>query len=350
MSTTLSNAEERSKRRGDGAARRRPAVRLGVFGVSALIVLLFAETGARAVREAFPEPVEWYDANTQVKVEQMDRYQRKGRRADFVFAGTSMVFRGVAPLAFDRESEPHSFSYNAGVLAGMPPVQQRWILEEVEPRLKPRVLVYGLSSLDFQERRYKYPVNAYEAAPATRRGFMAAAQRFGTRFLDIVRFRTELRDPSAWERVRSSRREEGPVERTRKRMDTRGHIFKSKKNLGRAERERMRDNVLRDYKISAKGSEQITFIARTLEERDTQVVFVFLPVPRRYIEVHPEGNEDFAAARRHISRLADRLDVPFLDMSRSMSDKWFVDFTHLGERGAVLFSRKLRKELQALGY
>jgi len=350
MSTTLSNAEEKSKRRDDGAARRRPVVRLGIFGVSALIVLLFAETGARAVREGFPEPVEWYDANTQVKVEQMDRYQRRGRRADYVFAGTSMVFRGVSPLAFDRTSERHSFSYNAGMLAGMPPVQQRWILEEVEPRLRPRVLVYGLSSLDFQERRYKYPVNAYESAPATRRGFMAAAHRFGARFLEIVRFRTELRDPSAWEKLRASRRKEGPVERTRNRMDTRGHIFKARKNLGRAERLRMRDNVLRDYKISAKGSKQISFIARTLEERDTQVVLVFLPVPRRYIDVHPQGHEDFDAAKRHISRLAARLDVPFLDMSRSMGDKWFVDFTHLGERGAVLFSRKLRKELQSLGY
>lgn len=327
----------------------RSGIRLSVFGVSALTVLLFAEAGARSVGETLPEPVEWYDANMQVKVEQMDRLHNEERRADFVFAGTSMVFRGIAPLAFDELSDRPTFSYNAGVLAGMPPVQRRWILEEVEPRLNPRVVVYGLSSLDFQERRYKYPVNSYESAPATRRGFMAAAQRFGARLLKMVRLRTELREPTTWAKIRRGR-QEGPVERTRTRMDPRGHIFKAKKKRGPAERNRMRDNVLRDYEISRRGTKQVLQIVHTLQERGSDVVLVSMPVPRGFIDVHPRGERDFEAARRHIGRIADRAGVPFVDMSHSMSEGRFVDFTHLSERGAVLFSRKLRREVSRLGY
>lgn len=347
--TTGSDRERRPEGRGERVIRRRPGFRLLTFAASALAVLLLVEGGARALHTALPEPIEWYDDITQVKVEQMDRYNQRGQDVDYVFAGTSMVFRGIAPHAFDRAAEPETFSYNAGLLAGMPPVMERWILEEVEPRLKPEKVVYGISSLDFQGRRYKFPVNAYEAAPATRKGFLAAAQRWGSRVLKLVHTRAMLREPKTWKKLREKEGKAGPVERKRERMEAKGHIYKNRKKLGDRERRRMQENVLGGFAISDRGTRNITRIVRTLERRGVEVVFVSMPVPQRFIDVHPSGEADFAAAEGHIERLADSLGVPFIDMSDSMRDEAFVDFTHLGREGAAAFSGKLRKELRRNG-
>lgn len=349
MLRTRSKRERASKGRPERPLRRSPSFRLVAFTISALVVMLFAESGARAVDERLPEPIEWYDENTQVQIEQMDRYNRKQQRADFVFAGTSMVFRGIDPMAFEEASREPTFAYNVGVLAGMPPIQQRWLLEEVEPRLKPRVVVYGMSSLDFQGRRYKFAVNSYESAPATRKGFMASAQRFGARLLKIVQVRAVLRDPDTLAEVQETPKPSGPIERTRELMDDRGHIPKAKRNVSNKERMRMRDSVLRDYKISARGTRQIERIIRTLERRDVTVILVSMPVPERYIEVHPRGADDFNAAERHIARLAGRMDLPVIDMSDSMPESSFADYTHLSQEGAVAFTRKLQRELHRLG-
>jgi hypothetical protein len=183
---------------------------------SAIAVVLLAELEVRAFQGSLPEPVEWYDARAQVKIEQMERLRRKERRVDFVFAGTSMVLRGINPKVFDEASPERSASYNAGLLAGLPPIMERWVLEEVEPRLKPRVVVYGVSSIDFHARRYKRPLQSYERAPATRKGLMASLQRLCARKLNLVRFRPILRDPQVWKNPKQKLiQKEGPVERAR---------------------------------------------------------------------------------------------------------------------------------------
>jgi lysophospholipase L1-like esterase len=133
-------------------------------------------------------------------------------------------------------------------------------------------------------------------------------------------------------------------------MDDRGHIPKGWKVRGQKERRRMRDEVLKDYEISERGTRSITRIVRTLEKRSVSVVLVSMPVPQRYSEVHPHGNKDFEAAQRHLIDLAARLNIPLIDMSTAMKDRMFVDFTHLGEQGAQRFSRKLKGELHDLGY
>ena len=318
--------------------------------IAALAVMLSVEGGVRALQKSLPEPVEWYDQLAQVKVEHMDGFNRREVQTDVVFAGTSMVFRGISPRVFDRASEGETFSYNAALLSGLPPIMERWILEEVEPRLNPRVVVYGLSSIDFHERRYKRPLKAYESAPATRTGVMASLQRMSSHVLELVRFRATLRDPEQWREIRTARKQsDGPVERARESMDSRGHIPKTRtKRSPEEEIERLRENVFRGYEVSDRGSRSITRIVRTLKRRGVDVVLVSMPVPRRYVDVHPRRALDFMRAKSHIADLAERLEVPFLDMSDSMKSKMFVDYTHLGKKGAEKFSRKLRNKLGGL--
>jgi hypothetical protein len=318
--------------------------------MAALAVILSAEGGVRAVNKALPEPIEWYDQHAQVKVEQMDRFDRRGRRADVVFAGTSQVFRGINPTVFDQTSDDETFSYNAALLSGLPPIMERWLLEEVEPRLKPRVVVWGLSSIDFHERRYGRPLKSYESAPATRKGLMASLQRMSGRLLELVKFRATLRDPEQWQSIRNGRdKTPGPVEKAREKMDSRGHSPKLRLNLPEEEeRARLRDKVLRGYDVSDRGTKSITRIVRTLERRRVDVVFVWMPVRRGYVDAHPRKESDFEEAERHLAILAERLDVPFLDMSDSIKTKKFTDYHHLGKDGAEQLSRKLRRKLDRL--
>ena len=320
--------------------------------VGALSVPLAAEVGVRLGATALPEPVQWYDARTQVKVEQMDRSSRRGQEMDFVFAGTSQVFRGVNPSVFDSSGSRRTSSYNAGLLGGMPPLQERWLLEEVGPRLKPEVVVYGLSSLDFQGRRYKRPERAYNSAPATRKGLMAELDRFWARHLRLVRHRAQIRDPRRYAELMKAvvEREDGQVEKHRKSITARGYQVKHRNEFNRAEAERLRTKVLADYRISRRGSGSISRLVRRLERRGVDVVFVHMPVPDGFIPLHPRGFRDYRDAKRHLAALADRLDVDLIDMSRSMPESLFIDYTHLNEKGARRFSKKLKRELSALGY
>ena len=325
------------------------------MALSALAVLFVSELGARFVDASLPEPVEWYDARAQIKVEQMDRLTRRADRADFVFIGTSMVFRGIVPQVFDAAGEEsNTSSYNAALLAGMPPVMKRWTLEEVVPRLRPRVVVYGLSSLDFQGRRYEGPVRAYENAPATRRGLMAGLQRVASKHLKLVRRRAEIRDPRKLDEVRDALaregREQGAVEKHRVTMNDRGYQPKKWRAVNDEERDRLRQRVLRGYSISARGTRDVAGLVAGLRARKIDVVLVDMPVPRRLIPLHPGGWDDYRETRRHIRNLAARLDVPLVDMARAMDDSQFVDFTHLTEDGAEEFTRRLRERLAREGF
>jgi len=325
------------------------------MALSALAVLFVSELGARFVDASLPEPVEWYDARAQIKVEQMDRLARRDSGTDFVFIGTSMVFRGIVPRVFDAAGgKSNTLSYNAALLAGVPPVMKRWTLEEVVPRLRPRVVVYGLSSLDFQGRRYKRPVRAYENAPATRRGVMATLQRVASRHLKLVRRRAEIRDPRNLDEVRDALaregRAEGAVEKHRRTMTKAGYQPKKWRAVNDEERDRLRRRVLRGYSISARGTRDVAGLVAGLRARQIKVVLVDMPVPRRLIPLHPGGRDDYRRARRHLRDLAARLDVPLVDMARTMHDSRFVDFTHLTEEGAEEFTRRLRTRLAREGF
>lgn len=118
--------------------------------VVAMIVFGIAEVAVRAIEPRLDPPVLWGDLETQWKVAQMDGLAATGE-ADVVFLGSSIVNAGFDPELFAELSEPGTVVYDAALNATSPHLLELWAKEIMLPRLRPDLVVIGLSSRELND-------------------------------------------------------------------------------------------------------------------------------------------------------------------------------------------------------
>jgi hypothetical protein len=180
---------EQEPRSGRAAVRRW----LGVLA-GALVVLVLAEIGVRLIEPRLPEPRDWFSPSAARLVREMDAAAANGATGGFVVAGSSMAGRDVLPdrVVTDPGAPTGSVALAGG---GQTTVQERWITEEVEPRLRPDAVLWGISSLDFNATRRADTIDRYASARATRTDRFGAPDRMLARYSALARNRDALRDP-----------------------------------------------------------------------------------------------------------------------------------------------------------
>ena len=302
--------------------------------VGLLAVLLSVEGGLRLLAPNLPEPVTWYHEIAQAKTEQMEEHQG---RFDLVFAGTSQSYHGIDPDVIDEELGTRS--YNAGIPAGIPTVQRRWLFDAVLPNLDADTVVWALSSVDLNAARPQSVDALYESAFMTRQGVLADADRWLSDRLALFRHRRTLADPQAW----SS--DENPLEEARRVLLSSGKRRPGSPNLSEAEQARIRRDVIGEYRIGGDMSLAIEETVEELRSRGIDVVFVWLPEAPRFIDLLPDPSKH-QWAEVEAERLARELDVPMVDVSDGFSDADFIDFTHLDGPASRTLSTRLAAELQ----
>ncbi len=298
-------------------------------------VLLVAEIAVRLFGALLPEPRNWYHDIAQAKAEQLRGM--KGTELDILFTGTSQSYYAIGPRVIDETLGTKS--YNAAVPAGVPPIQERWLLDPVLDNVEADVVVWGMSVLDLNDGRDLSVVDSYESAHATRPGRLAEAERWLAKRSGIFRYRRQLVDPDAWanrtkmEAIRSVIRHDGqrqPADRT----------------PTEAERRRVRAQVVSDFDV---GGTMVASARRTIEElqdRGITVVIAWLPVPDRLLELLPHPGME-VLARQKARQLAADFDADFLDVSDGFSNADFLDYTHLGEPASERLSHRLSRQLAA---
>lgn len=299
-------------------------------------VLLVAEIAVRMLGAVLPEPRDWYHDIAQAKAEQLE--QMKGSELDMVFAGTSQTYYAIGPRAIDGTLGTKS--YNAAIPAGVPPLQERWLLNQVLGRVDTDVVVWGMSVLDLNDGRDLTVVDSYTSAPATRRGVLAEIDRRLASQVGLFRYRRQLFDPDAWadrtkmDAIRSIIRPDGqrqPADRA----------------PSQEERRRIRKQVVADYQT---GGRMVASARRTIEalkDRGIEVVVVWLPVPERLLDLLPDSRLEHEA-RQQARHLADVFALPFLDVSEGFTNDDFLDYTHLGEHAAERLTQQLSAKLVRL--
>ncbi len=300
---------------------------------------------------ADPVVLLWHDHTAQLKIQQMEA---RGE-VDVVVIGTSMAQQDLVPGELLGQLPEVDSIYNAALNAGVPEIMEPWLLDQVEPRLAPDVVVWGLSALDFSAVYGDAVVQAYERAPATATGVLGELDRSGSELSELVRNRRVLRSPSAIfgpEQDRTSEARDGALA-----------------VLG-LDGERRDFTVVDDEARLAEIAGRITpfeldrddfaAIIRTvgvLRERGVFVVFVELPTPRRFRALFPAGPEQQHVVTEALMGLSDELDVPLitLDMAAGspvapgpLRDGEFIDFTHLNADGALRFSRQIGDQLDLI--
>lgn len=310
--------------------------------VTFVVVLVGLDLLARAVGGALPDSSDWYHDIAQVKAEQLQAMH--GEELDLVFAGTSQTYYGVDA---DAVGDALGLSaYNAGIPAGVPLLQERWLEETVLGHVSTDTVVWGLSVIDVNDNRDLSVVSSYDEAYATRRGRLAELDRRAARWSGLVRHRRQLTDPEIWRAAlvgddvlaasRAILRDDGMRVGADNRMPT------------DRERRRVASDVVGDFTVGEAMLDSMRATVESLVEQGIEVVLTWLPVPERLLELLPSPSlED--EARRAVVDLADDLGVPILDLSNGFGDEEFVDFTHLGPDGAEHLSHELTRSLEEIG-
>ena len=295
------------------------------------------ELVARAVMADRPGEIRWYDAATQLKVEQMDD---RGD-VDVVIAGTSMAWQAFVPEVIAAETG--MTVYNAGLAGGTPEVMDRWLLEEVEPRLGPTTVVWGLSSFDVAPAWGEQQEEAYDEALATRTGWLARVEQRVARYSTLVANRTVLRSLSATFGDEADARQ-AELDEAAEFLGSSGERLDFRIDLD-PERGEIVAARLTGSLPSSGDLESIEQTVSTLRDRGIEVVMAELPAPGRFIAAHPGGQATYGRVGTALADLAARLGVRYIRPVGSFPDTNFVDYTHLDEASAAGFSRGFAQAL-----
>lgn len=314
--------------------RRRPLFRmlLAVIGV-----LVTAEMGVRLIGPDLPEPIIWYHEIAQAKTEQIENHDGP---LDLVFTGTSQSYHAIDPDLIDDRLGTRS--YNAGIPAGIPTVQRRWLFDTVVPNLETDTVVWALSSVDLNAARPSPMAPVYDSAFATRKGLLAEVDRWLFDRMALFRHRRTLADPRSWSR------EDDPLGEARSVLLSSGKRTPGSINLTGRERRRVRQEVVGDFEVGGRMTEAIEETVEELEGRGIEVLFVWLPEAPRFVNLLPDPSAH-GRAKDEAVRLAETLGVPFIDVSAGFEDDDFIDFTHIDGDAAQRLSARLSRLLASSG-
>jgi hypothetical protein len=301
-----------------------------------LAVVLVAELALRVVGPGLPEPMVWYHEIAHAKTEQMEQHEGP---LDFVFTGTSQSYHAIDPELIDERLG--SRSYNAGIPAGVPPVQARWLFDAVVPNLEVDTVVWALSSVDMNGARPKQMEPVYDSAFATRRGALAELDRWLFDRLALFRHRRTVADPQAWFS------QDDPLGAARSVLLSSGKRTPGTPNLSEQERQRVHRDVVGDFEVGGRMTQAIWETVEELRARDIEVVFVWLPEAPRFVDLLPDPGSQ-QQAKDEALRLADDLGAPIVDVSSGFGNDDFIDFTHLDGDAADRLSLRLSKELGSM--
>ena len=307
---------------------------LGVAG-GALALAGAAEGAARALSPRLPEERIWHDGVAQVKARQIR--ERRARRATggVVFAGSSQMLDAVHPPTTAPELGRRA--YNAALHRGFLPLTERWLLEEVLPKLRPRLVVLGLSILDMNDnnRAQHEQLGRYLASTA-QRGTLKSKLRRG------------LHTQSAFVRHALARGPKVTLRTERVGPDGEGTEFlhATEYRLSDKKRNYIVEELLADYSTGDETLDRIDRVICGVRATGAEMVVVEMPVTDEIVELCPHGRADLDGVKAALRQEAARHDVRLVTEVGELTDRrWFADCVHVHGRGMAHVSRTLRAAL-----
>jgi lysophospholipase L1-like esterase len=274
-------------------------------------------------------PLVWANGFHRTKQLQLAELAAADESPEVLFAGTSKVWYGIDADLFTEVDGRRS--YNAGLPAAGPAAQRSWMLDVVEPTAEPEVVIWGVSAYDVSGR----------------------LDSTSQRIVDAVELQQQLFAPLAWSELMTGAEavEEGAPETW----------IVAPEDVGVANRGQLRteevafnetlENLVTYFVGAASEADAgeldaVRDTVKGLRSRNVEVIIVSMPVPDSFRALQPEGAADALTAA--VDGVAEELGVDHLDLSRSMPEETFADYTHLTGTGATEFTRLLLDELDRL--
>ena len=192
--------------------------------------------------------------------------------------------------------------------------------------------------------RYGAPnIEQFAEAAETRSGWLADVERWVSDRSVLIRRRSTIRSLSA---VAGSARED----LADRRSDADQSLAPDGERIGESVElpprlEAIQRARLAGFEIDQDDVEVVRATVRALQERGVQVVLVEMPVPRRFVDLHPGGQESVRQVRATIESLAAELNVTAIVGVGGFEEDDFLDFTHLDAAGSRWFSDVVADQL-----
>jgi hypothetical protein len=345
----------------DRATSHRRTSRAG-GGLVVLVLLLSlaaAELGVRTIEPDLPAPASWGNPFADLKAEQLTERAAPGSGpTDVVLVGSSVVNAGLDPTRFAAAAgDPDLAVYNAA-LPSFPAEQwPSWIVEVVQPTLRPSVVVIGVSIRDLNgttadlvyERRFRDSVGFRRAT-----GRAGGLERLDTSVSErsaLVRHRAALRRPgSVVARTRGEEVEGWP----RLEVDADGRFLGFDDDTTHRVRpdrlDALREGVLRDFRAGGLRLDAVTRVVDQLRDAGVEVAVLRMPAMTDVLvdgEVVPR--DEAARFDRLLHDLAAERGLAYVDASE-LDDRpeLFSDEYHVRARGVSELSDLVGRELNGV--
>ena len=327
-----------------------------VIAVGALVAVAL-ELFFRWLTPALPSPLRWHTRLLEFKADLLTETGRRGP-VPIVVAGSSMPFVGIDTDAIcDAAHLDRDLAHNASFFRAMPDVGERWVLEEVVPRVRPSVVVYAISPIELNDNgELQHSITqAYSRAPKTRRDWRARLMLAVEDRSALVRHRRKLaRRPDlllAGIRRRVGRGSELSSELVH--MDgilgPRGNGIETRDweyRLSDRRKDWVRTQVLNDYEIGGHQAAALTRLVTRLREQDIEPVLAVMPVADDFLALYPNGRADHERGLQLIEEIAASTGTRLVDVGADMTaERWFGDAFHFNGAGAAEYSARLGREL-----
>jgi hypothetical protein len=319
----------------------RPAV---VTLVGFLAVVIGAEVAARSWLPAIPPDAHtWPRAEIGQKLEQIDAYEERGETVDVLFVGSSQMAASTNPQLFTEQTGLSS--YNAAFAGPSMRTVGRWLLDVVEPKLNPDVVVVGIASRDSNDRsrKNKKVHQAFLNSPGYRQETASLASQFEGWLEDVsvfMRYRRLMREPATFlERTDDDLGEQ----RIRKQIGERGlrleepvdYRFRVASQLS------LSRGTLGNFQTGGREYTAVVEMHDVLEERGVEMVLLNMPLTADYLGAHQDVDE-MTSYREFLADIAQTTGVAFVDAERAFdTPKAFRDLLHLDVEGRDAFTRAL---------
>jgi hypothetical protein len=324
---------------------RRRKVSAVVTIVSLLAIVLAAEVAARAWLPTIPPDAHtWPRAEIGQKLEQIEGYEKRGEEIDVLFVGSSQMAAAANPQLFTERTGLSS--YNAAFAGPSMKTVGRWLLDVVEPKLSPDVVVVGIASRDSNDRSRKNNKvhDAFLTSPGYKQETASLASQFEGWLEDVsvfMRYRRLMREPATFlDRTDDDLGEQ----KVRKEIGERGLRLERPVDYHFREKnqEFLGKSTLGNFKTGGSEYRAVVEMHDVLEERGVEMVLVNMPLTADYVAAHEDPEADMASYHDLLADIVAETDVTFVDGEQAFATpKAFRDLLHLDVEGRDAFTEAL---------
>jgi hypothetical protein len=305
-----------------------------VVAIGVLACLGAAEAAARVIEPRLSSAGTWPPGDIAAQYDVISELGRRGDPIDVVFAGSSMIRRAVDAEEFEQLTGKRSV--NAALPRSSNFMIKPWLLDVVVPALRPKAVVIGVASRDFNDsdaRSESY--EAFVTSPGyqqlTSERLVVRAERGLSGVSALFRIRRALRSPeNVWEAV------QGEPDRSFLEACQAQERNRSYRSI--ALRGAVRQKQLANYAAGGDQTEALVETIKRLRQLRIDVTLLELPHTDDYLGLHDNPDKDYGEFEAALRSVRKATGVRLLDGRRTRSTTLFRDPLHLNCTGTVAFT------------